>query len=107
MRFTFEELRTKTVAQLREIARGIEHEALHGHSTMHKEHLLPVLCAVLGIEAHEHHQVKGINKGEIKAQIQKLKLERDAALDAHDHKQLKAIRRKIHHLKHGIRRATV
>ncbi len=104
---TFEELKLKTVAQLREIAKGVEHEALHGYSTMHKDHLLSVLCKALGIEAHEHHEVKGIHKGHIKGQIRKLKVERDAALEIHDHKQLKLIRRKIHRLKHKLRRATV
>lgn len=107
MGHTLEELSQRTVAQLRDIAQEIEHEALQGHTTMHKEQLLSALCKALGIEAHEHHEVKGINKREIKAQIRKLKLERDAALQAHDPKQLKVIHRKIHRLKHKMRRATI
>ncbi len=52
MEHTFEELHKKTVADLREIAAGIEHDALHGHTTMHKDPLLKALCTALGIEAH-------------------------------------------------------
>ena len=107
MAHTFQELKGKTVAQLREIASGIEHEAVQGHSQMNKEHLLAALCKALGIEMHAHHEVKGINKKEMKVKIQELKKKRDQALAAHDHPQLKAVRRDIHHLKRALRRAMV
>jgi hypothetical protein len=107
MAHTFQELKGKTVAQLREIASGIEHEAVQGHSQMNKEHLLAALCKALGIEMHAHHEVKGINKTEMKVKIQELKKKRDQALAAHDHPQLKAVRRDIHHLKRALRRAMV
>lgn len=107
MEHTFEELSKKTVAQLKEIAKENKHEALHGYTTMHKEQLVLAVCKALGVDAHEHHAVVGINKSQIKAQIQELKSERNAALDAKDHTQLKIIRRKIHRLKRKIRRATV
>jgi len=107
MDYTFEELKEKTVAQLREIAEKIDHEALHGYKTMHKEQLQLALCQALGIEAKVHHEVVGIDKGEVKSQIRKLKEERAAALQAHDHKRLKVIRRQIHRLKRGIRKAAV
>ena len=107
MAYTYEELSKKTVAQLREIAQGIEHEALHGHSGMHKEHLLPALCKALGIDARAHHVAVAANKGEIKAQIRRLKAERETVLQAHDPKQLKGVRRKIHRLKRDLRKATV
>ncbi len=93
MEHTFDELKKKTVAELREIAQGIEHDALHGHSTMHKEPLVLALCTALGIEAHEHHKVAGVNKAKIKKEIRELKSNRDTALEAHDHKELKSIRR--------------
>jgi hypothetical protein len=51
--------------------------------------------------------VKGLNKSAIKKQIRELKVQRDAALVKHDHKELKVIRRKIHHLKRALHRATV
>ena len=107
MEFSFDDLTHKAVGELREIAEGIEHEALHGYTTMHKDHLVPALCKALGIEAHEHHTVVGVDKGRVKARIRNLKLQRDAALEAHDHQQLKSIRRQIHRLKHGLRTATL
>jgi DNA polymerase/3'-5' exonuclease PolX len=107
MEHTYEELGNKTVAQLREMAKGIENEALRGYSTMHKEQLLQALCKALTIDAREHHEVVGVDKGRIKAQIRKLKVARDAALEAHDHGQLKMIRRKVHGLKRRVRKATV
>jgi hypothetical protein len=107
MSHTYEELKHKTVAQLREIASGIEHEAVKGASQMNKEHLLIGLCTALGIDMHVHHEVKGVNKSELKAKIRDLKKQRDGALAAHDHKQLKTVRREIHHLKRMIHRATV
>lgn len=107
MAYTHHELKMKTVAQLREIAKGIDHEALSGHSVMHKDHLITALCKVLGIEMHEHHEVVGVNKAEIKAQIKELKTRRDKAIEAHDHGELKVVRRKIHNLKRRIHKATV
>ncbi len=107
MEHSFEELRKKKVADLREIAEAIEHDALHGHTTMHKDQLLKALCTALGIEAHEHHDVVGIDRRAIKLQIRELKAKRDAALQAHDHAGLKLVRRKLHRLKRKIRAATV
>lgn len=103
MAYTYEELKGKTVAELREIAKGTEHEAVQGASQMNKEHLLPALCQALGIDTHEHHQVVGIDKAAIKAKMRELKKQRDAALEARDHEQLKAVRRHLHHLNHQIR----
>jgi len=104
---TYEELKQKTVAQLREIASGIEHDAVKGASQMNKEHLLTALCTALAIDMHIHHHVEGVNKSEIKAKIRELKKQRDGALVAHDHKQLKVVRREIHQLKRRLHRATV
>jgi hypothetical protein len=107
MTHTYEELHGMTVAQLREVAEGVEHDAVHGYSTMHKEELLPALCEALGIEAHEHHEVVGIDKDAVKAQIRELKAQRAALIEAKDSKQLKTVRRKIRGLKRKIRKATV
>lgn len=107
MSHTYEELHGMTVAEMREIAAGIDDPRLEGHTQLNKEHLLPLLCDVLGIEAHVHHEVIGIDKAEIKAEIRALKIERDAALEAGDRVALKRARRKIHRLKRTIRRATV
>ncbi len=104
---TYEELHGMTVAQLREVAEGIEDDALHGYTTMHKEALLPALCKVLGIEAHEHHEVVGIDKGAVKESIRALKKEREAAIASSDRAELKRVRRKIRSLKRKLRKATV
>ncbi|HET9582012.1 MAG TPA: hypothetical protein VFP76_04280 [Gemmatimonadota bacterium] len=107
MAFTWEEIHKKTVAELRDIAAGIEDERLQGHTQMHKEQLLPILCEVLGIEQHAHHEVVGIDKAKIKAEIRALRARRDAALEAHDREEVKRVRRRIHRLKGRLRRATV
>ncbi len=107
MTYTYDELKGKTVAQLRELAASSQHEALQGYTQLNKEHLLVALCKALNIDMHKHHQVVGINKTEIKAQIKQLKKKRDEALTAHDHTELKTIRRQIHHLKRQIHRAAV
>lgn len=107
MAHTFKELKSKTAAQLKEIAAGIDHEAVKGHTQMHKDHLLKAICTALGIDAHEHHEVKGVDKMALKAKIRKLKKQRDGAIAAHDHKQLKALRRGIKTLKKKLRRAMV
>jgi hypothetical protein len=107
MAFTYHELHAKTIADLREIAKGIEHEAVKGYTQMNKEHLLPAICKALGVDIHEHHVVLGLDKAKVKAEIRRLKGERDKALGAHDRKQLKAVRRRIHRLKRRINAATV
>lgn len=104
MAFTYEELNKMTVAQLREIAQGIDHEAVHGFSTMHKEKLVPAICHALGIEAHVHHQVVGINKPKIKSEIRELKLKREDAINKKDYQQLREVRERIHTLKHTLRK---
>ncbi len=107
MAYTYEELKEKTVAQLREIASGLEDEAVRGYKTMRKADLLQAVCRALGVDTHEHHVVVGLDKTEIKARIRALKEKRDAALAARDQAELKRIRRNIRRLKRKIRRATV
>ena len=107
MAYTHNELKHKTLAELRDIAKDIEHEAVQGYTQLNKEHLVVAICHALGIEMHEHHDVVGIDKASIKARIKALKTKRDAALSAHDHKQLKLARRGIHRLKRQIHKATV
>lgn len=103
MPHTYEELKSKTLAQLREIAKGTNNEGVQGYSQMNKDHLLPALCAAFGIDVREHHTATGIDKPGIKAKIRDLKKERERALDTHDHARLHSIRRQIHHLNHQIR----
>jgi hypothetical protein len=107
MPYTYEELRHQTVAQLREIAAGLHHEAVQGYTQMHKTPLIIALCKALGIDWHEHHRAVGDNKTVIKSQISELKKKRDEAIAAHDHAQLHLIRRRIHRLKRDLHKATV
>jgi hypothetical protein len=106
MAFTYEELKHKTVAELRDIAKGIEHEAVQGYTQLNKEHLLIAISKALGIQ-HEHHDVVGVDKASIKARIRELKTQREAAIAAHDRVQLKTVRRTMHRLKRQIHKATV
>ena len=103
---TYEQLRHKNLADLREMAKGIEHEAVQGYTQMNKEHLVVAIAKALGIQ-HEHHTAVGIDKAGIKARIRELKTQRGAAIAAHDHAQLKVVRRSIHRLKRRIHKATV
>jgi hypothetical protein len=107
MAYTYHELAAKTVAELRDIAKGIEHDAVRGYTQMNKERLLPAICSALGVEMHEQHQAVGINKAELKARMRDLKRQRAKALETHDSGQLKSIRRHIHRLNRQIRAHTV
>jgi hypothetical protein len=107
MAFTYHELKGKTVGELREIAKGIQHEAVLGYSQLNKEHLLLALCKALNIPTHEHHAVGGFDKSAAKAKMRALRKECAAAVEAADKKKLKGVRRQIHALNHDIRRHTL
>ena len=105
MAYRYDELKHKTVTALREIAKTVEqHEAVQGYTQMNKEHLLPALCTALGVPIHERHDVKGLDKAAVKAQIRALKKDRDAAVVSSDGARLKARRRQIHALNRDIKR---
>jgi len=106
MPYTIEELKHKNVADLRDIAKGIEHDAVQGYTQMNKDHLIAALAKALGIQ-HTHHDVVGVDKASIKSRIRELKTQREAALAAHDRAQLKVVRRSIHRMKRRIHKATV
>jgi len=106
MAFTIEELKHKPIAELRDIAKGIEHEAVKGYTQLNKEHLITALAKALGLQ-HMHHDVIGVDKAAIKARIRELKLKRAAAIEAHNSAELKTVRRTIHRLKRQIHKATV
>lgn len=107
MSYTYEQLEQMTVAQLREIAEGIDHEAVHGYSTMHKEKLLPAICLALGIDTHKHHKTKAQNKTTLKQQIKLLKRQRDDAIANKDKTKLEVIRQQLHDLKGKLRRSVL
>ena len=102
MAHTYEDLKHKTVAELREIAKDVQHEAVKGYSQLNKEHLLAALCTALGVDTHAHRVHVGAEKLRIKNRIRNLKAKRAQALAAHDGAQVKAARRAIHNLKRAI-----
>jgi len=101
--YTYEELKTKNLADLRDIAKDIQHDAVQGFTQMNKEHLLPALCAALGIDAREHHAAHCAGKEAARARMHELKKQRTAAVEAGDGGALKAIRREYHHWNHMLR----
>ena len=108
MAHTYEELKHKTVAELREIAKGTEHEAVQGYTQMNKDHLLVALCKALGLDAHvHHHHEAGAERTKIKAKIKALKKKRDELLASKSRDGLGAILGEIHGLKHRLRRPTL
>ena len=108
MAYTYEQLSEMNVTQLRDIAKGIDHEAVHGFSTMHKEKLLPALCTALGIESHKHHMAaKGFDKASVKAEIRALKKQRNALVPKEHPREYREILRKIHEKKNVLRRMIV
>lgn len=103
MAYTYEELKARTVDELRDIAKTLDNEAVKGASQMNKEHLLPLLCKALGIDAHVHHRVEGIDKTAIKTKMKELKQQRAKAIEVHDPELLKSVRRQLHHFNRQIR----
>ena len=107
MAHTYPELKAKPLTELREIAAGIEHEAVKGYTQLNKDHLLTALCKALNIDMHVHHEVKGIDKPATKAKIREWQKKRDEALTAKDRGKLKVALNHIHHFKHLLRKAMV
>ena len=103
MAYTYDALKAKTLAELRDIAKDLDAESVRGWSQMNKEHLLPAIAKALHIDTHAHTHVEGIDKATLKAGLHKLKAERAQALADGDHARLKAIRRQHHQLNRRIR----
>lgn len=107
MSYTFHELKEKNVHELREIAKGIEHEAVQGYTQLNKDHLLVALAKALNLQTHEHHAKGGFDKAGTKATMRALRQKRDEAVAAGDHAALHALRRQIHGLNRQVRSHTV
>lgn len=105
MEYKYDELKKKTVAQLREIAAALDHEAVKGYTQLNKEHLLTALCTALGIKKGHKKVSKGLNKATIKIKIKALKQKREEAEANKDKAEHKSILRKIHLLKRKLRSA--
>ena len=107
MAYTFRELKKMTVAQLREIAKETDHEAVKGYSQLNKDHLLEAVCKALDVDMHVHHKVIGLDKSKIKKRIRELKKQRDAALEKKEKEVFRSARHEIRNLKKQLRRAAV
>jgi len=103
MEFTYEELRKKKVAELREIAAGIDE--VQGATQMNKDHLLEAICTALNIDMHVHHVAHLKGKAKMKAQIREFKKKRDKALEKKKKEDYLTYIRKIHDLKRELRKA--
>jgi|SRR5678815_556809 DNA-binding IclR family transcriptional regulator len=103
MTMTYEDLKKKTVAELRDMAKDLTHEAVQGYTQMNKEHLLPALCKALSIEHAHHHVEAGFDKSKLKVRMKMLRAERNKALAAHDSAKLKVVRSELHTINHRIR----
>ena len=100
---TYQDLKAMTVAELRALAKGIQHDAVQGYSQMNKDRLLPAICRALNIDMAAHHVAMGIDKPAIKAKMRELRARREEALASHDSEALKTIRRQLHSLNREIR----
>ncbi len=105
MTHTYEELKKKTIAELREIAKEIEHEAVQGYTQLNKEHLLPAVCKALGIDTHAHHAAALAEKAAVKAKMREINAEKAKAVEGGDHELLRQLRRQYHRLNHTLRTA--
>jgi DNA-binding IclR family transcriptional regulator len=105
MTHTYEELKKKTIAELREIAKEIEHEAVQGYTQLNKEHLLPAVCKALGIDTHAHHAAALAEKAAVKAKMREINAEKAKAVESGDHDLLRQLRRHYHRLNHTLRTA--
>ena len=103
MAHTYESLKKMTLADLREIAKDLKHDAVQGYTQLNKDHLLPAVCTALGIDAHAHHAAHGEDKAKTRATMKDLRAKRKQAIEAGDHEALKAIRRYYHRLNHSLR----
>lgn len=104
---SFKEMKHMNKADLQEIAKGLDHEAVKGYTQMNKDHLIEAICTAMDIPMHEHHEVVGVNKTAIKQEIHALKKKRDKALAEKKTDEHRAARKKIKELKHKLRKATV
>jgi hypothetical protein len=100
----WKDLEKMTVIKLREEA--LKHPEIKGVHGKNKPELMDELAAILGIEKPHVHFTKDVvlTKGELKHKIRELKAERVKLVGMKDHKQLHAVRRKMHDLKRQIRK---
>jgi hypothetical protein len=103
MAHTYEELKKKTIADLRDIAKDIEHDAVQGYTQMNKDHLLPAICKALGIDPHEHRAAALAQKSAMKTKMRAIKAARAEALASGDAILARNLRHQYHAMNHVLR----
>jgi hypothetical protein len=103
MTYTYEDLKKKTVAELRDIAKDIPHDAVKGYTQLNKDHLLVAICKALNIDAHEHHAARLADKSAVKARMREIKTARAKAAAAGNDDLARQLRRRYHRLNHALR----
>jgi hypothetical protein len=100
----WKDLEKMTVVKIREEA--LKHPEIQGVRGKTKAQLMDELATLLHIEKPHVHLTDRVfqTKEDMKMKIRQLKKDRDATVEAHDHKKLHEIRREIHKLKHQIRK---
>ncbi len=104
---TYEQLARKSVADLRGIAKELEHEAVKGHAQLSKEELVKAVCIAQDVRIPDHRKEPRVDRKAVKAKIQELKAKRREALEAKDATQLARARRRIQRLKRKLRAAAL
>lgn len=104
MEYSFEQLKKMTVAQMRDIAKGIESDEVKGYTQLNKEHLLMALCRALKIDIHPHKKKAAASKGNVKTKIRALKARRDEALQKADKAAFRSILQELRRLKRRSRK---
>jgi len=107
MGYTLEDLKKMRVVELREVAAGLDHEAVIGYTQLNKEHLFKAVCKALGVDTHQHHVVKDVHKSVYKSRIKELKEKKNAALTAHDKAALHDTLKHLRRLKRTLRKIAV
>jgi hypothetical protein len=99
-------LEKMTVTQLREEAKKFPD--LKGLTAMKKEELVQILVERLGIavpDKKDHADARGpMNKSALKRKIAELHTSQDSARSEHDRGKVDLLRRRIHSLKHRLRK---
>lgn len=102
----YHELEQMTVIRLREEAKKFPD--LKGLAGMKKEELIQALVERLGIAVPEKKERKGVrspvSKTSLKQKIAELRTAEDAARAEHNRKKVNILRRRIHSIKHRLRK---
>jgi hypothetical protein len=100
----WKDLEKMTVVKIREEA--LKQPEIQGVRGKTKAQLMDEMAALLHIEKPHVHLTDKVfhTKEDMKMKIRQLKKDRDASVEAHDHRRLHELRRQIHKLKHQIRK---